>query len=50
LRENALRAYSNALHYAPSDPMLRRPIEAQIQRISAQPSSHIEPLRDPFLE
>jgi hypothetical protein len=49
-RENALRAYSNALHYAPRAPSLRRPIEEQIQRTSVQPPSHVEPLRDPFLE
>jgi len=49
-RENALQAYSDALHYVPADPMLRQPIQAQIERISAQPPTDIEPLRDPFLE
>lgn len=46
----ALRAYSEALRYAPNDLEFRRPIEAQIQRISSQPSGRLEPLRDPFLE
>ena len=49
-RENALQAYSNALHYAPDDPMLRQAIQAQIERISVQHSTDIESLRDPFLE
>ena len=49
-RKNALRAYSDALHYAPGEAVLRQPLQAQIQRISSQPASQIEPLRDPFLE
>jgi len=48
--DDALRAYSDALKYAPNDSKLRRPIEAQIQRMSAVPSDRIDPLRDPFLE
>jgi len=46
----ALRAYSDALKYAPSDPQFRQPIQAQIQRVSSDTAGHIDPLRDPFLE
>jgi tetratricopeptide (TPR) repeat protein len=49
-RDRALRAYSDALRYAPDDPQSRRPIEAQIERVSSGAPGHIEPLRDPFLE
>lgn len=49
-RDRALQAYSDALRYAPSDPAFRQPIQAQIQRFSAESSGRIEPLRDPFLE
>jgi Dolichyl-phosphate-mannose-protein mannosyltransferase len=49
-RDDALRAYSDALRYAPIDPVLRQPILAQIQRVSSGPSDRIETLRDPFLE
>jgi tetratricopeptide (TPR) repeat protein len=49
-RDDALRAYSDALNYAPSNPELCQPIRAQIQRISSGPPDRIGPLRDPFLE
>ena len=49
-RDRALQAYSDALRYAPSDPAFRRPIQAQIQKISSGPADRIGPLRDPFLE
>jgi len=49
-RDRALQAYSDGLRYAPADPTLRQPIEAQIQAISSGPPDRIEPLRDPFLE
>jgi len=49
-RRDALRAYFDALKYAPSDPQLRQPIQAQIQRVSSGPSDRIGTLRDPFLE
>lgn len=49
-RDDALRAYSDALKYAPIDPALRQPIQAQIQRIYSAPFDRIAPLRDPFLE
>jgi hypothetical protein len=49
-RDDARRAYSNAIRYAPSNPELRQPIQAQIQRVSSEPPDRIGPLRDPFLE
>ena len=49
-RDRALQAYSDALRYAPTDPVLRQPIQAQIQRISSALPDRIGPLRDPFLE
>ena len=49
-RDRALRSYSDALKYAPSDSQLRQPIVAQIQRVSSGPAGHSDPLRDPFLE
>ncbi len=49
-RDDAVRAYSDALKYAPFDPELRRPIQAQIQRVSLGPFDRIDALRDPFLE
>jgi hypothetical protein len=49
-RDRALRSYSEALKYAPSDPQFRQPIQAQIQKVSSDTAGHIDPLRDPFLE
>ncbi len=49
-REEALRAYSDALKYAPDDPFFREPIEKQIARFARQPTAEIPPLRNPFLE
>jgi tetratricopeptide (TPR) repeat protein len=49
-RDRALQSYSDALKYAPADPQLRQPIQAQIQRVSLGPAGHIVPLRDSFLE
>ena len=49
-RDDALRAYSDALKYAPIDPAQRQPIQAQIQRVYSGPSDRIDTLRDPFLE
>jgi hypothetical protein len=48
--EEALRAYSDALKYAPQDTLIRQPIEEQIARIAHQPLGEIPPLRNPFLE
>ena len=50
-REDALRAYSDALRYAPSDDLgLRRSLQQQIQSISTVPLDQIRDLRNPFLE
>jgi hypothetical protein len=49
-REEALRAYSDALKYAPDDPFSRQPIKEQIARFAHQPLGEIPPLRNPFLE
>src|SRR5215469_8792090 len=49
-RENALRAYSDALQHAPNDPGLVRSIEEQIRRVSSQPVGQVPELRDPFME
>jgi hypothetical protein len=49
-REEASRAYSEALKYAPPDALIRKPIAEQIERIAHQPLGEIPPLRNPFLE
>jgi len=49
-RDEALREYSQALQYAPSDPRIRQPIETQIQRVASEPAGSVRPLRNPFLE
>jgi len=49
-RDRALQSYSDALRHAPSGAQFRQPILAQIQRVSSDTASHIDPLRDPFLE
>lgn len=49
-RENALRAYSDALQHAPNDPELVRSIEEQIRRVSSEPLGQVPELRDPFME
>lgn len=49
-REKALRAYSDALKYAPEDAVTRAPIEEQIKRISDRPGGQIPTLRNPYLE
>jgi hypothetical protein len=50
-REDALRAYADALRHAPSDDLeLRRSLHQQIQRISTEPLDQVPDLRDPFLE
>ncbi len=49
-REEASRAYSDALKYAPPDALIRKPIAEQIERIAHQPAGEIPPLRNPFLE
>ena len=49
-RENALRAYSDALQHAPDDPGIVRSIEEQIRRVSSEPVGQVPELRDPFME
>jgi tetratricopeptide (TPR) repeat protein len=49
-REEALRAYSDALKYAPEDQLIRRPIADQIERIAQHTDREIPPLRNQFLE
>jgi len=49
-RDQALQEYSQALRYAPADPQIRRPIEAQIQRVTSAQAHDVPPLRNPFLE
>ena len=49
-RAEALHQYMQALQYAPADPQIRQPIEAQIARFTTQPPREIPPLRNPFLE
>jgi tetratricopeptide (TPR) repeat protein len=49
-REESLRAYSEALKYAPEELELRSVLQNQIQRVSREALSGISPLRDPFME
>ena len=49
-REAALRAYSDALKFAPEGALIRKPIEMQIERITHHLPGEIPPLRNPFLE
>ena len=49
-REDALRAYSDALQHAPNDPELVRSIKEQIRRVSSEPLGRVPELRDPFME
>jgi hypothetical protein len=49
-RDDALRAYTAALQYAPNDPVLRQSIQDQIQRVLTQSSDKIPGLRNPTME
>lgn len=49
-REDALRAYTIALQFAPNDPTLRHSINEQIGRVASQPLQQISTLRNPQLE
>lgn len=49
-REDASRAYSEALQHAPNDAVLRQSLEEQIKRVSSEPLDRIPELRNPFLE
>ena len=49
-REKCVRAYSEALKYAPEDPEIRSALQNQIQRVSREDLAAINPLRDPHME
>ena len=49
-REEALRAYTNALNRAPEERSVRQPIEQQLRRVSTEDLSRISALRNPQLE
>jgi tetratricopeptide (TPR) repeat protein len=49
-REEALRAYSDALKYAPQNAPIRQPIEEQLARFANYPLREIPPLRNPFFD
>lgn len=49
-REACVRAYSEALRYAPEDPEIRSALQNQIQRASRGALAKISPLRDPHME
>jgi hypothetical protein len=49
-REKCVRAYSEALKYAPEDPEIRSALQNQIRRVSREELSEVNPLRDPHME
>jgi tetratricopeptide (TPR) repeat protein len=49
-REESVRAYIEALKYAPDEPGIRSALQYQIQRVSRDALAGISPLRDPNLE
>jgi len=49
-REKCVRAYSEALRYAPEDPKIRSALQNQIQRVSREDLAEVNPLRDPHME
>jgi len=49
-RQECLRAYSDALKYAPEEPELRSALHNQIQRVSRDALAGVSPLRDPYME
>jgi len=49
-REESVRAYIEALKYAPDEPGIRSALQYQIQRASRDALAGISPLRDPNLE
>jgi len=49
-REKCLRAYSEALRYAPENPEIRSVLQNQIQRVSSEDLAKVDPLRDPYME
>ncbi len=49
-RQECLRAYSDALKYAPEESELRSALQNQIQRVSRDALTSVSPLRDPYME
>ncbi|MGE5818716.1 MAG: tetratricopeptide repeat protein, partial [Deltaproteobacteria bacterium] len=49
-RDDALRAYSNALEFARSNSQIHELIVQQIQRVSSGTLANVTPLRDPYME
>ncbi len=49
-REECVRAYSDALKYAPDDAEIQSELQNQIQRVSQEDLALVSPLRDPFME
>ena len=49
-REKCVRAYSEALRYAPEDPEIRSALQNQIERVSRKDLAEVTPLRDPHME
>jgi hypothetical protein len=49
-REKCVRAYSEALKYAPEDPEIRSALQNQVQRVSREDLAGVSPLRDPHME
>jgi hypothetical protein len=49
-REACVRAYSEALRYAPEDPKVRSALQSQIQLVSRDVLAGVSPLRDPHME
>jgi len=49
-REDALRAYANALSRAPEERSVRQPIEEQLHRVSTEGLNGVSILRNPSLE
>jgi len=49
-REQCVRAYSEALKYAPESPEIRSALQNQIQRVSREDLAQVNPMRDPHME
>ena len=49
-REECVHAYSEALKYAPENPVVRSVLQNQIQRVSSEALAGVSPLRDPNME
>jgi hypothetical protein len=45
-----VRAYSEALKYAPEDREIRSALQNQIERVSREDLVEVSPLRDPHME